>query len=92
MVENLHLRPSFYSFPRVQADSVPVSVFILPLDNDSGKYTFALNIPSNSDDIYFHLSGPASYSWIVVGTGTEMKDSMMFVVYSNAQGDGQLGL
>ncbi|KAL1962257.1 hypothetical protein VTN77DRAFT_9847 [Rasamsonia byssochlamydoides] len=75
-------------FSLAKADSVPASVFILPLDNNSGNYTFALNIPENSEDVYFHLSGPASYSWIAVGTGTEMKDSLMFIVYSNAQGDG----
>lgn len=65
------------------------SVFILPLGDGSQNLTFALNIPSNSDDIFFHLAGPASYAWVAVGTGREMKDSLMFLLYQNANGDGQ---
>jgi hypothetical protein len=61
------------------ANNAAISVSAASLDNgESGEYAFALNIPSNSDDIYFHLSGLAKYSWIAVGTGSEMKDSLMF--------------
>jgi hypothetical protein len=67
-------------------NQLPTSVFILPLDNGSDNYTFALNLPSNSEDIYFHLSGPAAYSWIAVGTGSEMKDSLMLLVYLDSVG------
>lgn len=68
---------------------MPASVFILPLNDGSENYTFGINIPSNSQDLYFHLSGPARYSWIAVGTGSVMKDSLMFVMYSDAHGTGQ---
>ncbi|KAH8698675.1 hypothetical protein BGW36DRAFT_396389 [Talaromyces proteolyticus] len=69
-------------------DTLPTSVFVLPLENDSRNYTFALNLPSNSEDIYFRLSGPADYSWVAVGTGSEMKDSLMFLLYADAEGTG----
>lgn len=72
------------------ADSTPASVFILPLGDGSQNLTFAASIPSGSDDLYFHLAGPASYAWVAVGTGREMKDSLMFILYSNANGDGSL--
>lgn len=61
------------------------SIYNLPLGSNS-NYTFALNIPDDSTDLYFHLSGPASYSWLAVGTGSEMKDSLMIVLYSSANG------
>lgn len=75
-----------------QAGPEPVSVFSLPTENHSGNFTFAINIPSgeeNSHELYFHLSGPSDYSWVAVGTGSEMKNSLMFVLYSNARGDGK---
>lgn len=69
-------------------NTLPTSVFVLPLGNDSKNYTFALNLPTNSEDVYFRLSGPADYSWVAVGTGSKMKDSMMFLIYANAAGTG----
>ncbi|QKX59257.1 uncharacterized protein TRUGW13939_06389 [Talaromyces rugulosus] len=65
---------------------LPVSVFTLPLDNGSENYTFALNLPSDSEEVYFRLAGPAIYSWIAVGTGSEMKDSLMLLVYLDSAG------
>lgn len=70
-------------------DTSPASVFILSLDNNDQNYTFAVNIPEDSEDVYFHLSGPADYSWIAVGTGTEMKDSLMVLLYSSASGNSE---
>ncbi|GIJ86385.1 hypothetical protein Asppvi_005273 [Aspergillus pseudoviridinutans] len=66
--------------------SAAVSTFTLPLGSNSENYTFALNIPDNSSDVYFHLSGPTSYSWVAVGTGQEMKNSLMILLYSDASG------
>jgi hypothetical protein len=63
-----------------------VSTFTLPLGSNSENYTFALNIPDNSSDVYFHLSGPTLYSWVAVGTGQEMKNSLMILLYSDASG------
>jgi len=60
------------------------SVFVL--DNSSTPLTFALNTVRNSNDFYFHLSGPASNSWISIGTGTEMQGSQMFLVYTSTNG------
>lgn len=77
---------SFFT-PAVSAASTTngASIYNLPLGSNS-NYTFALNIPDDSTDLYFHLSGPTSYSWLAVGTGSEMKDSLMIVAYSNADG------
>ncbi|EED18567.1 conserved hypothetical protein [Talaromyces stipitatus ATCC 10500] len=66
----------------------PISVFVTSPGSGSGNYVFALNVPSNSGDIYFHLSGPAAYSWVAVGTGSKMKDSLMFIAYLNSTGNG----
>lgn len=69
-----------------------MSIFNLPLPPNTANYTFALTIPDGSTDLYFHLSGPTAYSWIAVGTGSEIADSMMFVMYSNADGSSQFVL
>ncbi|RHZ48871.1 hypothetical protein CDV55_102007 [Aspergillus turcosus] len=66
--------------------STAASVFTLPLGSNSENYTFAVNIPENSSDVYFHLSGPTSYSWVAVGTGAKMKNSLMILLYSDASG------
>ncbi|EAW13436.1 cytochrome and DOMON domain-containing protein [Aspergillus clavatus NRRL 1] len=73
-------------FQRFAVASTALSTFIFPLGSNSGNYTFALNLPENSSDVYFHLSGPTSYSWVAVGTGDEMKNSLMVVLYSDASG------
>ncbi|EHK16981.1 uncharacterized protein TRIVIDRAFT_161834 [Trichoderma virens Gv29-8] len=62
------------------------STFILPLGQNSPNYTFALSIPKNSTDIYFHLSGPTDYSWVAVGTGRNMENSLMVLLYAAANG------
>ncbi|KAJ5492611.1 hypothetical protein N7539_001357 [Penicillium diatomitis] len=61
------------------------AIYNYPLGSNA-NYTFALNIPDGSNDLYFHLSGPASYSWVGVGTGARMENSMMIVAYSSADG------
>lgn len=70
----------------------PISVFVTSPGSGSGNYVFALNVPSNSEDIYFHLSGPDAYQWIAVGTGSEMKNSLMFIAYLNSTGNGLFDL
>lgn len=67
------------------------AVYISSLSSSSGNLTFALSVadPTVSQDVYFHISGPSSYSYIGIGTGTVMQDSLIFVIYSNATGDGQ---
>ncbi len=59
------------------------------VDGTSSNLTFALSIPANSSDLVFTLMGPASKSWVAVGTGSQMAGSMMFVAYSNANGQSK---
>lgn len=68
------------------------AVYISSLKTSPGNLTFALNVadPAVSEDVYFHISGPSSYSYIGIGTGTVMQDSLIFVMYPNSTGDGQL--
>ncbi|RHZ55405.1 cytochrome and DOMON domain-containing protein [Aspergillus thermomutatus] len=73
-------------FLAAEEASTAVSTFTLPLGSNAENYTFALNLPENSSDVYFHLSGPTSYSWVAVGTGQEMKNSLMILLYSDASG------
>lgn len=80
---------TFVSAQQNSDSQPPVSVFTLPLDNGSENYTFALNLPSNSEYVYFYLAGPTAYSWIAVGTGSEMTDSLMFLVYLNSAGSSE---
>lgn len=81
---------SLFSSTLGQNDESAV-VYITSLRTSSGNLTFALNIadPTVSQDMYFHISGPSSYSYIGIETGTVMQDSLMFLLYSNATGDGQ---
>ena len=66
------------------------STYILNnVDSTSSNLTFALSIPANSSDFVFTLMGPASRSWVAIGTGLEMAGSMMFVAYSNANGQSK---
>ncbi|KAJ6105048.1 hypothetical protein N7486_003737 [Penicillium sp. IBT 16267x] len=76
--------PHFAIIPAA-SQSNAASIFNLPL-NQNLNFTFALNIPDDSSDLYFHLSGPTDYSWVAVGTGSKMKDSLMIVLYCSADG------
>lgn len=67
----------------------PISIFATSVDEGDNDYVFAVNVASGSNDLYFHLSAPAAYSWIAVGTGSEMSDSLMFIAYANSTGNGQ---
>ncbi|KAH8691203.1 hypothetical protein BGW36DRAFT_349047 [Talaromyces proteolyticus] len=71
-------------------DDESAAVFISSLSSSSGHLTFALSAsdPTVSQDVFFHISGPSSYSYIGIGTGTVMQGGLMFVMYSNATGDG----
>lgn len=66
------------------------AVYISTLRSSSRNLTFALSVadPTVSQDMYFHISGPSSYSYMGIGTGTVMQDSLIFVIYPNATGDG----
>lgn len=65
----------------VRGDNATYSTFIYPTDD--GNLTFALTA-ANSGDLYMHLSAPATYSWVGVGTGKEMDGSVMWIVYQGS--------
>jgi hypothetical protein len=67
------------AIPRAAGDAV--STFIYP--TGKGNLTFALSA-AHTGDVYMRLSGPALYQWVGVGTGSEMKGSVMFILYQNA--------
>ncbi|KAI9767457.1 MAG: hypothetical protein M1840_005686 [Geoglossum simile] len=55
------------------------STFVLP--RRGSNFTFSLNVDKNSSDIYFRIVANADKSWVAVGAGPEMKDTLMFVAY-----------
>ena len=79
---------AFVGFASAAETSSPASIFNVLVNSDA-NFTFALNIPDDSTDLYIHLSGPNDYSWIGVGTGSEMKNSLMIILYSNKKGDSE---
>jgi hypothetical protein len=61
--------------------------FVLPL-GDEGNLTFAISASTNSQDLEIYLATPTLYSWAAIGTGEQMKGSLMFVAYQNSSGTG----
>jgi hypothetical protein len=59
----------------IRAEGAAYSTFIYPTDH--GKLTFALSAANTTGDVYLHLSAPAAYQWVGVGTGSEMDGSVM---------------
>lgn len=58
----------------------------------TGDVCYAVNIPAStasqgSGDIYIHVTGPSSLSWIGIGQGSGMRGSNIFMIYANAAGD-----
>lgn len=47
---------------------------------------FSLNVANDSADLYIYFASPA-YSWVGVGFGTQMENSLMFIMYQNEDGD-----
>jgi hypothetical protein len=52
---------------------------------------FSLNIPEGStstgNDVFVQISGPTSYSWLGIGTGSMMSGSNMLIVYTSTNGN-----
>ncbi|KAF1973819.1 CBD9-like protein [Bimuria novae-zelandiae CBS 107.79] len=65
-----------------QKKSPPASTFFY----DKTETQFSLSLASDSSDVYIHFASPA-YSWVGVGFGEGMRDSLMLVMYLNADGD-----
>ncbi|KAF2247367.1 iron reductase domain protein [Trematosphaeria pertusa] len=53
-----------------------------------GNITFAVSTVTQTGDLYFHLEAPADNSWVAVGSGKEMKGSLMWVVYKSEDEKG----
>lgn len=54
-----------------------------------GNITFAVSTVTQTGDLYFHLEAPADNSWVAVGSGKEMKGSLMWVVYKSEDEKGE---
>lgn len=46
---------------------------------------FSVNVANDSSDVYLYFSSPAD-SWVGVGFGTHMRDSLMLIMYPDADG------
>jgi hypothetical protein len=49
---------------------------------------FSINVPDSStsssgNDVYLQITGPTSYSWLGIGTGSMMSGSNMFIIYAS---------
>ncbi|KAF3011025.1 hypothetical protein E8E13_010921 [Curvularia kusanoi] len=70
---------------QAQNDRTPVpaaSTFYL---EETGTQ-FSINIANDSSDVYFYYASPA-YSWIGFGFGQQMENSLMLIMYPDANGD-----
>lgn len=47
---------------------------------------FSVNVANDSSDVYFYFASPA-YSWVGVGFGRQMENSLMLIMYPNADGN-----
>lgn len=68
-----------------QNDSTPIpaaSTFYL----SDTETQFSINIAEDSSDVYFYFASPA-YSWVGVGFGQQMENSLMLIMYPDASGD-----
>lgn len=53
----------------------------------SQSYGVKVNIPSSGNDVFLQLSGPAKAGWVGTGIGTQMKGALIFVIYSDGNGN-----
>jgi hypothetical protein len=81
---------SAFAFAQTQNDTISVpaaSTFYVP----ETETQFSVNIANDSSDVYFYFASPA-YSWVGVGFGGQMKDSLMLIMYPDADGNGTFEL
>ncbi|KAK3987735.1 hypothetical protein QBC44DRAFT_245152 [Cladorrhinum sp. PSN332] len=58
----------------------------------SNGICFSVGVPvssaqSNSGNIYFQIKAPSGFSWVALGTGSQMSGSNIFVMYTDGQGN-----
>lgn len=76
---------SFSAFAQAQDNTtfVPAaSTFYVP----ETETQFSVNIANDSSDVYFYFASPA-YSWVGVGFGAHMENSLMLIMYPDADGN-----
>lgn len=76
---------SFSTFAQAQNNTtfVPAaSTFYVP----ETETQFSVNIANDSSDVYLYFASPA-YSWVGVGFGEQMENSLMLIMYSDADGN-----
>jgi hypothetical protein len=74
---------------RATNNTVNAATFIYS-DGSDANLTFTITVNPKTDDLWFRLSGPSQYSWIAVGTGTDMAGSTMFLAYEAEKSGGVL--
>ncbi|KAF2858979.1 iron reductase domain protein [Piedraia hortae CBS 480.64] len=53
-------------------------------------FVFALTVDEAKKDLYIHMAGPASNSWMGVGIGEKMAHSFFFVAYTGSGGTSMI--
>ncbi|CAK7205418.1 hypothetical protein SEUCBS139899_008189 [Sporothrix eucalyptigena] len=48
--------------------------------------TIAINLPPNNNDINFYMTAPTYYSWVAMGFGSQMANSLMLIAYPASDG------
>ncbi|KAI6782232.1 cellobiose dehydrogenase [Emericellopsis cladophorae] len=77
------------------ADATSISALVSTSTGSNDDVRFQWGIPeavasSGSGNVYFQLEAPVSYEWVALGTGSQMRGSQMFVMYTD--GDGNVTL
>ncbi|KAF9736896.1 hypothetical protein PMIN04_000574 [Paraphaeosphaeria minitans] len=72
----------FTSSVHAQQKAPAASTFYL----DKTETQFSLSLANDSADVYIYFASPA-YSWVAVGFGASMENSLMLVMYADARGD-----
>ncbi|KAF1945839.1 CBD9-like protein [Clathrospora elynae] len=74
--------PALISAQNATANVTAASTLFL----EETETQFSVNVANNSDDVNIFFTSPA-YSWVGVGFGEKMEDSLMLIMYPNAHGD-----
>jgi hypothetical protein len=58
----------------------------------SGSICYQVGVPSTtassgSGNIYFQISAPTTYSWVALGTGSQMRGANIFIMYQDGNGN-----
>ncbi|KAF1915846.1 hypothetical protein BDU57DRAFT_515613 [Ampelomyces quisqualis] len=75
---------SFLPFFTVAQNSTTISASTFFFEETQTQ--FSINVANNSNDVFLYFTSPA-YSWVGVGFGEKMEDSLMFVMYPSETGD-----